>query len=183
MEIILKNLTKKFPNRNKKAGGYIVAVDDVDLTIPDGTLVGLLGPSGCGKSTALNLISGLEKPSEGQIFFGDDDVTSLPPQERGVGLVFQSYALYPHLNVEQNIRFPLENLKGKNRLTKEEMKKRVDRVARLVQLETLLERRPSELSGGHQQRVAIARALVKDNYSATRITAHAKCGIKADRTG
>lgn len=162
MEIILKNLTKKFPNRNKKVGGYVVAVDNITLTIPDGALVGLLGPSGCGKSTALNLISGLEKPTEGQIFFGDRDITALPPQERGVGLVFQSYALYPHLTVEQNIRFPLENLKGKDRLTKEQMKERVDAVARLVQMEGYLERRPSQLSGGQQQRVAIARALVKN---------------------
>ncbi|MCR5301878.1 MAG: ABC transporter ATP-binding protein [Lachnospiraceae bacterium] len=162
MEILLKNLTKKFPNRNKSQGGYIVAVDHVDLTIPDGKLVGLLGPSGCGKSTALNLISGLEKPTEGQIIFGDRDVTDITPQERGVGLVFQSYALYPHLNVERNIRFPLENLKGKDKLTKEEMAKRVMEVAKLVEIDDYLERRPSELSGGQQQRVAIARALVKN---------------------
>ncbi len=161
MKIVLKNLTKKFPNRNKKQGGDVIAVNNFDFEIPDGKLVGLLGPSGCGKSTTLNLISGLEKPTEGQIFFGEDDVTSLPAQNRGVGLVFQSYALYPHLTVFKNIRFPLENLKGENKLTKEEMEKRVKEAASLVQIDELLDRKPSELSGGQQQRVAIARALVK----------------------
>ena len=161
MKIVLKNLTKKFPNRNKKIGGEVIAVSDFDFEIPDGKLVGLLGPSGCGKSTALNLICGLETPTEGQIFFGDTDVTPLPPEQRGVGLVFQSYALYPHLSVYKNIRFPLENLRGDAKLTKEEMDKRVMDAARLVQIDTLLERKPNELSGGQQQRVAIARALVK----------------------
>ena len=161
MKIVLKHLTKKFPNRNKKLGGDVIAVNDFDFEIPDGKLVGLLGPSGCGKSTTLNLISGLETPSEGQIFFGDDDVTKVPPENRGVGLVFQSYALYPHLTVFKNIQFPLENLKGEDKLTKEVMKEKVEEAARLVQIDHLLERKPSELSGGQQQRVAIARALVK----------------------
>ena len=161
MKIVLEHLTKKFPNRNKKQGGDVVAVSDFDFTIPDGMLVGLLGPSGCGKSTTLNLISGLEKPTEGKVFFGESDVTELPPQERGVGLVFQSYALYPHLTVEKNIQFPLENLRGDAKLSKEEMAKRVLEAAKLVQIDELMERKPSELSGGQQQRVAIARALVK----------------------
>lgn len=161
MKIVLKNLTKKFPNRNKKAGGDVIAVNNFDFEIPDGMLVGLLGPSGCGKSTTLNLISGLETPTEGSIFFGDDEVTKLPPENRGVGLVFQSYALYPHLTVFKNIQFPLENLRGSDKLSKEEMEKRVNEAAKLVQIDTLLERKPSELSGGQQQRVAIARALVK----------------------
>ncbi len=161
MKIVLKNLTKKFPNRNKKEGGDVIAVSNFDFEIPDGKLVGLLGPSGCGKSTTLNLICGLEEPTEGQIFFGETDVTPLPPEQRGVGLVFQSYALYPHLTVFKNIRFPLENLRGDNKLSKEEMDKRVIDVAKLVQIDTLLERKPNELSGGQQQRVAIARALVK----------------------
>ena len=161
MKIVFKNLTKKFPNRNKKAGGDVIAVDNFNYEIPDGKLVGLLGPSGCGKSTTLNLISGLEKPTEGQIFFGEDDVTNLPPENRGVGLVFQSYALYPHLTVFKNIQFPLENLRGENKLSKEEMAKRVNEAAKLVQIDELMERKPSELSGGQQQRVAIARALVK----------------------
>lgn len=160
MRIILKNLTKKFPSRNKK-GEDVIAVNNFDFEIPDGMLVGLLGPSGCGKSTALNLISGLLAPTEGRIFFGDEDVTDIEPQDRGVGLVFQNYALYPHLTVEQNIRFPLENLKGADKLTKEQMAEKVAVAAKLVQIDQLLERKPNELSGGQQQRVAIARALVK----------------------
>lgn len=161
MKIVLKHLTKKFPNRNKKQGGDVIAVSDFDFEIPDGTLVGLLGPSGCGKSTTLNLICGLETPTEGEIFFGEDNVTKLPPEVRGVGLVFQSYALYPHLTVFKNIQFPLENLKGDKKLSKEEMSERVMEAAKLVQIDQLMERKPSELSGGQQQRVAIARALVK----------------------
>ena len=121
MKITLDHLTKKFPNKNKKAGGFVTAVNDFNFTIPDGRLIGLLGPSGCGKSTLLNMICGLEPPTSGRIFFGEDDVTELPPENRGVGMVFQSYALYPHLTVLQNILFPLENLKGKDRLSKEAM--------------------------------------------------------------
>ena len=161
MKILLRNLTKRFPDRNKRTRGEITAVNDLTLEIPDGNLVGLLGPSGCGKSTTLNLICGLEKATEGTIFFGDRDVTALEPEHRGVGMVFQNYALYPHLTVRQNIQFPLENLKGNNKLTKEELKRRVDEAAKLVQIDELMERRPNELSGGQQQRVAIARALVK----------------------
>ncbi len=160
MKVVLQNLTKKFPNRNKK-GTDVIAVNNFSLEIPDGTLIGLLGSSGCGKSTCLNLISGLEKPTSGKIFFGDDDVTDLPPESRGVGLVFQNYALYPHLTVRQNILFPLQNLKGAERLSKEEMEKRALNAAGLVQIDSLMDRRPNELSGGQQQRVAIARALVK----------------------
>ncbi|MCR5108231.1 MAG: ABC transporter ATP-binding protein [Lachnospiraceae bacterium] len=160
MKVVLKNLTKKFPDRNKK-NSYVTAVNDFNFEIPDGKLVALLGPSGCGKSTALNLICGLEKPTAGQIFFDDTDVTSLPPERRGVGMVFQNYALYPHLSVRQNIIFPLENLKGENKLTKDQMNEKAVEVAKLVQIDGLMERRPGELSGGQQQRVAIARALVK----------------------
>ena len=162
MKVTLQHLTKKFPNRNKKAGGDVVAVNDFTFEIPDGKLIGLLGPSGCGKSTALNLISGLLEPTAGQIFFGEDDVTHLPPENRGVGLVFQNYALYPHLTVRQNIMFPLENLRGADKLTKAEMAERTLAAAKLVQLEGLMDRKPSELSGGQQQRVAIARALAMD---------------------
>ena len=161
MKVVLQNLTKKFPSRNKKDPTEVVAVDNFTFEIPDGKLIGLLGPSGCGKSTALNLISGLQKPTSGKIFFGDDDVTGLPPENRGVGLVFQNYALYPHLTVRQNIIFPLENLRGKDKLTKEEMNAKAEKAAGLVQLDGLMDRKPSELSGGQQQRVAIARALVK----------------------
>ncbi len=161
MKVELQNLTKIFPSRNKKSGEEVVAVNDFTFTIPDGKLIGLLGPSGCGKSTTLYMISGLQKPSSGKIFFGDDDVTELPTENRGVGLVFQNYALYPHMTVKQNILFPLQNLKGADKLTKEEMLERAVYAAKLVQIDDLMERKPSELSGGQQQRVAIARALVK----------------------
>ena len=165
MKIVLQHLTKKFPARGPVRGRKnredVIAVNDFDFEIPDGKLIGLLGPSGCGKSTALNLICGLLKPTDGKIFFGEDDVTGLPPENRGVGMVFQNYALYPHLTVEKNIQFPLENLKGADKLSKEEMSKRVLEAAKLVQIDHLLERKPNELSGGQQQRVAIARALVK----------------------
>ncbi len=161
MKVELRNLTKIFPSRNKKAGGEVIAVNDFTFTIPDGKLVGLLGPSGCGKSTTLYMISGLQKPSGGQIFFGDEDVTTLSPENRGVGLVFQNYALYPHMTVKQNIMFPLQNLKGKDKMTKEQMLERAYQAAKLVQIEELMDRKPSEMSGGQQQRVAIARALVK----------------------
>ena len=161
MEVILQNLTKKFPSRDRKNHEDVIAVNDFTFTIPDGKLIGLLGPSGCGKSTTLNLISGLLKPTSGKIFFGEDDVTDLPPENRGIGLVFQNYALYPHLTVKKNILFPLENLKGKDKLSKEEMLKKAYDAAKLVQIDELMDRKPGELSGGQQQRVAIARALVK----------------------
>ncbi len=161
MKIVLEHITKRYPNRNRKQGGEVTAVDDFHLTIPDGKLVGLLGPSGCGKSTTLNMICGLETPTEGKIWFGDTDVTNLSPEVRGVGMVFQSYALYPHMTVRQNIMFPLENRKKDERLPKEEMLALVERTAKLVQIDDLLDRKPSEMSGGQQQRVAIARALVK----------------------
>ena len=160
MNVTLQNLTKKFPNRNKKAGGEVTAVSDFSLEIPDGQLIGLLGPSGCGKSTTLYMICGLQAPTSGKIFFGDKDVTQLPTENRGVGLVFQNYALYPHMTVLQNIVFPLENRKGKDRLSKEEMKRRALEAARLVQIDGLMDRKPSELSGGQQQRVSIGRALM-----------------------
>ena len=161
MKVELQNLTKIFPSRNKKSNEEVVAVSDFTFTIPDGKLVGLLGPSGCGKSTTLYMISGLQKPSGGKIFFGDEDVTELSPENRGIGLVFQNYALYPHMTVKQNILFPLQNLKGNDKMTKEQMLERAYVAAKLVQIDELMDRKPSELSGGQQQRVAIARALVK----------------------
>lgn len=147
MELRLEHLVKDFSGTK--------AVNDVSITIQDGKLTGLLGPSGCGKSTTLYLISGLESPTSGRIFFGNRDVTALPPEKRGIGLVFQNYALYPHLTVEQNIAFPLVNHKE----GKEEIRRRTLEMARLVQIEDLLKRKPGQLSGGQQQRVAIARAL------------------------
>ena len=161
MKVVLQNLTKIFPSRDKKAGKEVVAVNDFTFEIPDGKLIGLLGPSGCGKSTTLYMISGLQKPTSGKIFFGDDDVTDLSTENRGIGLVFQNYALYPHMTVKQNIMFPLQNLKGKDKPSKQAMLERAYEAARLVQIDELMDRKPSELSGGQQQRVAIARALVK----------------------
>ena len=161
MKVVLQNLTKVFPSRDKKSKADVIAVNDFSFEIPDGKLVGLLGPSGCGKSTMLFMISGLQKPTSGRIFFGDEDVTEISTENRGIGLVFQNYALYPHMTVKQNIMFPLQNLKGKDKLPKDEMNERVLNAAKLVQIDNLLDRKPNELSGGQQQRVAIARALVK----------------------
>lgn len=161
MKVVLENLTKKYPSRNKKDKSEVIAVNNFNIEIPDGKLIGLLGPSGCGKSTTLNLICGLEQPTEGHIYFGDDDVTQLPPENRGVGLVFQNYALYPHLTVRQNIMFPLENLKGDKKMSRQAMEEKALEAAKLVQIDELMDRKPSEMSGGQQQRVAIARALVK----------------------
>ena len=155
MKITLEHLTKVF--ENKKAGRKVIAVNDLNVEIPSGKLIGLLGPSGCGKSTTLFMLSGLEEPTSGRIYFGEDDVTDLAPEKRGIGLVFQNYALYPHMTVEQNIMFPLLNM----RIGKEAAKVRAAEAAKMVQIEDLLSRKPSELSGGQQQRVAIARALVK----------------------
>lgn len=161
MKVELRHLTKTFPGRDRKNGETVTAVDDFSFTVPDGKLIALLGPSGCGKSTMLYMICGLETPTTGEIYFGEENVTALPPETRGVGLVFQNYALYPHLTVRQNILFPLQNLKGADKLTKEEMHAKVAEAAKLVQIDALLDRLPAELSGGQQQRVAIARALVK----------------------
>ena len=161
MKVVLENLTKVFPSRDKKSGQEVVAVNDFTFEIPDGKLIGLLGPSGCGKSTTLYMISGLQKPTSGKIFFGDDDVTELSTEYRGIGLVFQNYALYPHMTVKQNILFPLQKLKGADKMTKEQMLERAHWAAKLVQIDELMDRKPSEMSGGQQQRVAIARALVK----------------------
>ena len=133
MKVVLENLTKKFMSRHVK-GVEVIAVNHFNFEIPDGQLIGLLGPSGCGKSTTLNLISGLETPTEGKIWFGDQDVTNLPPEERGVGLVFQNYALYPHLTVEENIIFPLQNLKGAQKMSREAMHQKAVETAKLVQI-------------------------------------------------
>ena len=154
MDIRLVNLTKIFADKNSE----VRAVDNLNIDIPSGKLIGLLGPSGCGKSTTLYMIAGLHEPSSGQIFFGDEDVTALPPERRGIGLVFQNYALYPHMTVRQNIMFPLQNMK----LPKDIIAERTIKYARLVGIEELLDRKPKQLSGGQQQRVAIARALVKE---------------------
>ena len=160
MNVRMENITKVFPGRDRKSAG-VTAVDNFSLELPDGKLVCLLGPSGCGKSTLLYMICGLETPTEGRIYFGDQDVTDIPSEKRGVGLVFQNYALYPHLTVKQIIKFPLENLKGDDKLSKEEMDKMALEAAKLVQIDGLMDRKPGWMSGGQQQRVAIARAIVK----------------------
>lgn len=154
MEIRLKNLSKIFIDKTKKETR---AVDDFDINFASEKLVGLLGPSGCGKSTMLFLIAGLHEPTYGRIFFGEDDVTRLSPDKRGIGLVFQNYALYPHMTVKQNIMFPLENMQ----ISREDALEETKKIADLVGIGSLLERKPAQLSGGQQQRVAIARALVK----------------------
>lgn len=156
MKISIQNLTKVFSSREKK-GQPVVAVKNMSIEIPSGKLVGLLGPSGCGKSTTLFMLSGLESPTSGSILFDEQNVTTLAPERRGIGLVFQNYALYPHMTVAQNIMFPLLNM----RIPKAEAMEKALDAARLVQIEDLMNRKPSELSGGQQQRVAIARALVK----------------------
>ena len=150
MKVRLDNVTKKF--------GQTLAVKDFSAELEDGHLICLLGPSGCGKSTLLNMLCGIVPVTEGKIFFDDKDVTALPPDQRNIGMVFQNYALYPHMTVSENISFPLEVLK----VNKEERKARVEAIAKLVHVDTLLRRYPSELSGGQQQRVAIARAMVKN---------------------
>ena len=150
MKVSLENITKKFDS--------LVAVDDFTATLQDGKLICLLGPSGCGKSTLLNMLCGITKVTSGKIMFDDVDVTSLPPDQRNIGMVFQNYALYPHLKVIENIAFPLEVKK----IPKKERLEKALEIAKLVHVDNLIERHPSELSGGQQQRVAIARALIKN---------------------
>ena len=150
MRVVLDHITKKFDD--------FAAVSEFSAVLEDGELVSLLGPSGCGKSTLLNMLSGILPVSGGKIFFDDQDVTAMPPEKRGIGLVFQNYALYPHMTVMGNICFPLETQK----VPKAERIERANEIARLVHVDMLMNRKPSELSGGQQQRVAIARALVKN---------------------
>lgn len=149
MDIRIENLTKAY--------GEFKAVNNMSIHIEDGELVGLLGPSGCGKSTTLFMLAGLSEPTGGHIYFGERDVTRVAPEDREIGLVFQNYALYPHMTVEENIMFPLINRK----VPKAQARERALEMAKLVQLDGLTKRKPKELSGGQQQRVAIARALVK----------------------
>ena len=145
-------------NIRKEFGKDAVALDDINLQIEDSAFIALLGPSGCGKSTTLNCIAGLLEPTSGHIYFDDKDVTDLPPKDRNIGMVFQSYALYPHMKVIDNIAFSLKQ-RG---MKKEERHQKAREVAKMLQIEQYLERKPSELSGGQQQRVSMARALVKD---------------------
>jgi ABC-type sugar transport system ATPase subunit len=148
--VTIQHLTKAFKD--------VKAVDDVNLEIADGTFVTLLGPSGCGKSTTLYCLAGLEEPTSGEIFFDETRVTDLSPKERNAALVFQDYALYPHMSVYDNLAFALKMRKT----GKAETKTRVQQVAEVLGLERLLQRRPSQLSGGQRQRVALGRALIRD---------------------
>ncbi|MEB3806557.1 MAG: ABC transporter ATP-binding protein [Desulfurococcales archaeon] len=150
VSIQLVKVTKRFQN--------VEAVRDIDLEIPDGKFTALLGPSGSGKTTLLYLIAGIYKPTRGRILFDGRDVTGLKPNERNIGLVFQNYALYPHMTVYENISFPLRLAKK----PKSHIDRKVNEVASMLQIKHLLDRYPSQLSGGQQQRVALARALVKE---------------------
>ncbi len=150
VEVALHEVTKSF--------GGAAAVDRVSLAVPKGALVALLGPSGCGKSTTLRLIAGLEQPTAGRIMIGGRDVTDAAPADRGIAMVFQSYALFPHLSVAENIVF---GLRVRN-VPSAELKRRLDRAVDILGLSGLLERKPSQLSGGQQQRVALGRAIVAE---------------------
>jgi ABC-type sugar transport system ATPase subunit len=150
MEVTLDRVSKLF--------GKVKAVDEVGFKVGDGEFVALLGPSGCGKTTTLLMIAGIYKPTAGEIRFGDRVVNALLPKDRRIGMVFQSYALYPHMTVYENIVFPLRL----QRMPEKQMRERADRMAELVQIQELMDRRPGQLSGGQQQRVALSRALVKE---------------------
>jgi multiple sugar transport system ATP-binding protein len=145
-------------NDIRKQFGEVVAVDGISLSVRDGEFLVLLGPSGCGKTTLLRIIAGLEKPTSGEILIDGEVVNNVPPRARGVAMVFQSYGLYPHLTVANNIAFPLRT----QRTPKAEIKRKVDWAAGLLGIDRLLHRRPRELSGGERQRVALARALVRE---------------------
>src|SRR5215813_4833410 len=146
----VNNLSRRF--------GHVQAVADLALEIPAGAFVTLLGPSGCGKSTTLSLIAGLEKPTSGRVYLGDRDITNVPPNERRMAMVFQNFALYPHMTAAENIGFSLKL----QRRPKVERQRRVSAIAEMLDIEHLLGRKPGEMSGGQQQRVALGRALVKE---------------------
>ncbi|HLK45430.1 MAG TPA: ABC transporter ATP-binding protein, partial [Acidimicrobiales bacterium] len=149
-QVRFEHVTKRF--------GKVTAIDDLSMTVEDGEFLVLLGPSGCGKTTALRTIAGLEDVTEGEVWIGDDIVNDVPPKDRDIAMVFQSYALYPHLTVRKNIEFPLR-LRSYD---KAERTKRVEEAAASLGLTDLLARKPGQLSGGQRQRVALARAIVRD---------------------
>lgn len=151
MRIELKNVRKSFD-------GKVDVIKNLNMTIEDGEFIALLGPSGCGKSTTMLMLTGIYKPTSGEIYFDGQLVNEVEPKDRQIGMLFQSYALYPHMTVLNNITFPLKQMK----VPKKERIERAKEAAAMVQLEDLLHRKPSELSGGQQQRVALARAIVKE---------------------
>ncbi|MCE2394489.1 ABC transporter ATP-binding protein [Candidatus Poribacteria bacterium] len=151
-KVVIEHLTKHF--------GDVVAVDDLTLEIVDREFLTLLGPSGCGKTTTLNIIAGLEDPTSGQVFFDDDDVTNVPPEQRDIAMVFQTYALYPHMRVYDNIAFGLRM----RRTPTDEIDQLVQDAAKAMEIDHLLRRKPRELSGGQRQRVALARAIVRNAH-------------------
>ena len=152
MSIRLEHVSKSYKS------GHDAAVDDVSLEVRDGEFMVLVGPSGCGKSTLLKLIAGIEDVSDGHIFIGDREVTLLDPRKRDIAMVFQNYALYPHLTVRANLGFGLKLRKT----SKPEIQRRVDDVAKILGLDEMMERKPGELSGGQRQRVAMGRAIVRE---------------------
>ena len=149
-EIRLEHITKRW--------GKFYGVDDLNLVIENNAFVTLLGPSGCGKTTTLRMISGFEYPTSGNVFIGDRDVAKIPPNKRGISMVFQSYALFPHLNIWENIAYGLRVAK----IPQDEIIRRTNDVVELMQLKGMEKRFPNQLSGGQQQRVSIARALVRN---------------------
>src|SRR3712207_644202 len=150
-EVTMEDVTKVY-------GEDVVAVRNMNLDIPDGEFVVFVGPSGCGKSTALRMIAGLEDISSGKVFIGDSVVNDLPPRERDIAMVFQNYALYPHMNVRENMGFALKLRK----MDKSEINRRVEEAARILSIERFLDRKPKALSGGQRQRVALGRAIVRE---------------------
>ena len=151
--VVLKEITKIF--QQPDTGKDFVAVDHINLNIQDGEMVTLLGPSGCGKTTTLRMISGFEYPTSGSVFIGERDVAKIPPNKRGISMVFQSYALFPHLNIWENVAYGLKVAK----VSQDEVVRRTNAVMELMQLTGMERRFPNQLSGGQQQRVSIARAL------------------------
>ncbi|MBL8589204.1 MAG: ABC transporter ATP-binding protein [Methylobacteriaceae bacterium] len=150
-QLRIDGLTKRF--------GAVTALDAVDLDIPDGAFVAMLGPSGCGKTTLLRCLAGLERPTSGTIRLGEADITTLPPERRGLGMMFQSYALFPHMRIRENLRFPLK-MRGRGDAAAQDAK--IDEALRAIRMEGMGDRYPREISGGQQQRVALARAIIAD---------------------
>jgi iron(III) transport system ATP-binding protein len=157
MSVVLENVTKVFEDP-RRPGGLVTAVDGMSLEIKDGELVTLLGPSGCGKTTALRIVAGFEAPTAGRVLLDGQDVTHQPPQSRNSAMVFQSYAIFPHLTVTQNVAFGLE-MRG---VSRDQIATRVRDILELVELTGLEHRSPEQLSGGQQQRVALARAIITE---------------------